>query len=166
MSTRWHFMSSRPNSKTANRPIGPAPTMRTSVLIGSVISYPSGIQVGVQLVFRLLRSSSNFGEVACLARATLQEKSTTARSEIVRIDSQFQIACALEHDLFQRPLFLVRHSGHACRDGVVTTRPSRSSLTLIWQDSRELGRTSKAKSSMSSSIGDGSPTFSRQASSI
>ena len=34
-----------------------------------------------------------------------------------------------------------------------------SSLTLIWQDSREFGRTSKPKSSMSSSIGDGPPTL-------
>ena len=46
-----------------------------------------------------------------------------------------------------------------------TTRPSSSSLTLIWHDSREFGRTSKPKSSMSSSIGVGAPTFSRQASS-
>ena len=53
----------------------------------------------------------------------------------------------------------------ACRSGVDTTRPSRSSLTLIWQDRREFGRTSKPKSSMSSSIGVGEPTFSRQASS-
>ena len=53
----------------------------------------------------------------------------------------------------------------ACRSGVVTTRPSSSSLTLIWHDRREFGRTSKPKSSMSSSIGDGAPTFSRQASS-
>jgi dienelactone hydrolase len=53
----------------------------------------------------------------------------------------------------------------ACRSGVDTTRPSRSSLTLIWHDRREFGRTSKPKSSMSSSIGVGAPTFSRQASS-
>ena len=31
MSTRWHFISRRPNSKTANRPTGPAPIMRASV---------------------------------------------------------------------------------------------------------------------------------------
>ena len=31
---------------------------------------------------------------------------------------------------------------HACRSGVVTTRPSSSGVTLIWHDSRELGRTS------------------------
>jgi hypothetical protein len=36
---------------------------------------------------------------------------------------------------------------------------------LIWHESREVGRTSKAKSSMSSSIGDGGPTFSLHASS-
>src|SRR6202035_54792 len=35
MSIRWHFMSSRPSSNTANRPHGPAPMMSTSVLIGS-----------------------------------------------------------------------------------------------------------------------------------
>ena len=29
-----------------------------------------------------------------------------------------------------------------CRSGTVTTRPSSSSLTRIWQDSREVGRTS------------------------
>ena len=54
---------------------------------------------------------------------------------------------------------------YACRSGVDTVRPSRSSLTLIWHDRREFGRTSKPKSSMSSSIGVGAPTFSRQASS-
>ena len=55
--------------------------------------------------------------------------------------------------------------GYAWRSGVATMSPSSSSLTLIWHDSRELGRTSKPKSSMSSSIGEGGPTFSRQASS-
>ena len=49
-----------------------------------------------------------------------------------------------------------------CLAGVVTTRPSSASLTLIWQESRELGRTSKAKSSMSSSICEGLPTASVQ----
>ena len=38
MSTRCAFMSSRPSSNTANKPIGPAPIMTTSVLIGSVMS--------------------------------------------------------------------------------------------------------------------------------
>src|SRR5688500_2370740 len=33
MSIRWHFMSNRPSSNTANRPTGPAPTIRTSVLM-------------------------------------------------------------------------------------------------------------------------------------
>ncbi len=59
----------------------------------------------------------------------------------------------------------LKRFAQACRSGVETTRPSSSSLTLIWHDSREFGRTSKPKSSMSSSIGDGAPTFSRQASS-
>src|SRR5581483_2893141 len=36
MSTRWHLRSSRPNSNTANRPIGPAPIMATSVSIGAL----------------------------------------------------------------------------------------------------------------------------------
>src|SRR5262245_42681751 len=31
MSIRWHFMSKRPSSNTANRPTGPAPMMATSV---------------------------------------------------------------------------------------------------------------------------------------
>ena len=31
MSTRWHLRSSRPSSNTANSPIGPAPTITTSV---------------------------------------------------------------------------------------------------------------------------------------
>ena len=43
------------------------------------------------------------------------------------------------------------------RVGVWTTRPSSSGRTRIWHDSREFGRTSKAKSSMSSSIGCGWP---------
>jgi hypothetical protein len=38
-------------------------------------------------------------------------------------------------------------------------------VTLIWQDRREFGRTSYPKSSMSSSIGEGSPTVARHASS-
>src|SRR5579871_1008972 len=38
MSMRCAFMSSRPSSNTANRPIGPAPIMTTSVLIGSPMS--------------------------------------------------------------------------------------------------------------------------------
>src|SRR3954451_8320277 len=37
MSTRCAFISSKPSSKTANRPIGPAPMMSTSVLMGSVM---------------------------------------------------------------------------------------------------------------------------------
>src|SRR5450432_2421339 len=37
MSMRWALMSRRPSSNTANRPIGPAPTMTTSVLIVSVM---------------------------------------------------------------------------------------------------------------------------------
>ena len=55
---------------------------------------------------------------------------------------------------------LASRAVQACRSGVDTTRPSSASLTLIWHDSREFGRTSKPKSSMSSSIGDGAPTFS------
>ena len=31
---------------------------------------------------------------------------------------------------------------YACLSGVVTLKPSSSSVTLIWQDSREFGRTS------------------------
>src|SRR3974390_553226 len=43
MSTRCDLMSKRPSSKTANRPTGPAPMMRTSVLIVSLIatSFPA-----------------------------------------------------------------------------------------------------------------------------
>src|SRR4051812_35036043 len=37
MSITWHLRSSRPSSNTANRPTGPAPTITTSVSIGSVI---------------------------------------------------------------------------------------------------------------------------------
>src|SRR3989304_9847367 len=37
MSTRCALMSSRPSSNTANRPMGPAPMIRTSVLIVSLI---------------------------------------------------------------------------------------------------------------------------------
>ena len=36
----------------------------------------------------------------------------------------------------------VRQSDYACRSGVRTTRPSSSSVTLIWHDSREFGFTS------------------------
>src|SRR5580658_10470039 len=49
-------------------------------------------------------------------------------------------------------------ASYPCLAGVVTARPSSASLTLIWQESLELGRTSKAKSSMSSSICDALPT--------
>src|SRR5579863_2604046 len=37
MSIKWALMSSRPSSNTANRPIGPAPTMTTSVLMVSLM---------------------------------------------------------------------------------------------------------------------------------
>src|SRR5262249_15221506 len=50
-----------------------------------------------------------------------------------------------------------------CFSGTVTMRPSSSGVTLIWQDKRLSSRTSKAKSSMSSSISPGLPTFSRHA---
>ena len=51
------------------------------------------------------------------------------------------------------------------REGTRMMRPSRASLTLIWQERRLLGFTSKAKSSMSSSIIEGGPTMSTKASS-
>jgi len=54
---------------------------------------------------------------------------------------------------------------HPCWAGVVTVRPSSSGFTVIWQQRREFGFTSKAKSSMSSSIWLRAPTFSTQASS-
>src|SRR5579872_5437396 len=38
MSMRWALMSRRPSSNTANMPIGPAPTMTTSVLMVSVMA--------------------------------------------------------------------------------------------------------------------------------
>src|ERR1700722_13941830 len=47
--------------------------------------------------------------------------------------------------------------------GIRTTRPSRSSVTLIWQDRRELGSTFSAKSSIDSSIADWLPVLSTQA---
>src|SRR5208337_1660416 len=40
MSIRWHFMSRRPSSNTENRPIGPAPTIATSVERTSLIDLP------------------------------------------------------------------------------------------------------------------------------
>src|SRR5690242_2339786 len=43
MSTRCAFISSRPNSKTANSPHGPAPMISTSVLIASLISLLFGL---------------------------------------------------------------------------------------------------------------------------
>ncbi len=58
-----------------------------------------------------------------------------------------------------------RRDRHPCWPGVVTTSPSSSGRTVIWQLRRELGFTSKAKSSMSSSICEGLPVFSVQASS-
>src|ERR1700757_5095978 len=57
MSIRWHFISSKPSSNTANRPTGPAPIITTSVLIGSLISYPSPV-----------RLSKIVGDGDCLAR--------------------------------------------------------------------------------------------------
>src|SRR5665213_2691659 len=42
MSTRWALRSSRPSSKTAKRPIGPAPMMATSVSIGSLMALLHG----------------------------------------------------------------------------------------------------------------------------
>src|SRR6187455_3021848 len=43
MSIRWHFMSKRPSSNTANSPTGPAPTTRTSVLVTVLMRIPSTI---------------------------------------------------------------------------------------------------------------------------
>src|SRR5262249_23137413 len=40
ISTRCALISSRPSSNTANRPTGPAPMIRTSVLIVSLITLP------------------------------------------------------------------------------------------------------------------------------
>ncbi len=54
---------------------------------------------------------------------------------------------------------------YACRSGMRTTSPSSASVTLIWHERREFGRTSYPKSSMSSSIGEGPPVFSRHSSS-
>src|SRR5665213_209128 len=48
-----------------------------------------------------------------------------------------------------------------CLAGTFTRKPSSASETLIWQESLELSRTSKAKSNMSSSMGLRAPTFSR-----
>src|ERR1700683_2332953 len=44
MSIRWALMSSRPSSNTAKSPIGPAPTMTTSVLMISLM--PSALLAG------------------------------------------------------------------------------------------------------------------------
>ena len=41
-----------------------------------------------------------------------------------------------------RPIRFRVSGAYACLSGVVTTSPSRSSVTLIWHDSREFGRTS------------------------
>ena len=49
-----------------------------------------------------------------------------------------------------------------CLAGTRTTRPSIASETFIWQESRLPSLTSKAKSSMSSSISEGLPVLSRQ----
>src|SRR6185312_12680827 len=45
MSIRWHLRSSRPSSKTANSPTGPAPMTRMSVLVMLLIvsSWPDGL---------------------------------------------------------------------------------------------------------------------------
>ena len=53
-----------------------------------------------------------------------------------------------------------------CFSGTLTRRPSSASDTLIWQERRELSRTSNAKSSMSSSIGLRAPTFATQSGSM
>ena len=49
--------------------------------------------------------------------------------------------------------------------GMRTVRPSSSSLTLIWQDSRLFSSTFSAKSSIDSSMADFSPVLDAQASS-
>src|SRR5262249_24283134 len=45
------FMSSRPSSNTANSPHGPAPMIRTSVLIGSLITFSRRLACGCVLIW-------------------------------------------------------------------------------------------------------------------
>src|SRR5262245_14761019 len=61
MSTRCAFISSRPSSNTAKSPTGPAPTMRTSVLMVSLILYKSPFVLLSLILFRSPRESGGPG---------------------------------------------------------------------------------------------------------
>ncbi len=109
--------------ETANRPIGPAPTMITSVSTRP----PASVRA---IAFHFTSFSRTPGG-ECGGQLSAG-----------RPDSK-QDCCSLAGSLGQiRPALQL-----TLPLGTVTTRPSSSSRTRIWQDSREVGRTSKAKSS-------------------
>ena len=138
------------------------------------LRWPGTIEMGLG-VAKFGRTSVTFDQVVfsegkCVASAqsvsVLIDESTRKPTPLTaEIISEFPALAAPRNRHRAAELEPREFWSQACRSGVDTTRPSSSSLTLIWHDSREFGRTSKPKSSMSSSIGDGAPTFSRQASS-
>ena len=117
------------------------------------LKWPNRIEMGLGLA-KFGRTSVTFDQVIfCEGRCVASAQTTT-----VLVDLATRKPTPLTAEL-------VKNFQPWLRRGVETVSPSSSSLTLIWHDRREFGRTSKPKSSMSSSIGEGGPTFSRQASS-
>src|SRR5215475_1591503 len=115
MSTRCVFMSSRPSSNTANRPTGPAPMMRASVLIGSVLK---------RSIFIDLFPAKSRGGVAAAAR----EGKSPARDNLC---SNCHSAPVRERRLSFRSGLLVEHDLSRSRSpSRFTSATGRSGFTL------------------------------------
>src|SRR5215475_9665624 len=114
MSTRCVFMSSRPSSNTANRPTGPAPMMRASVLIGSVLK---------RSIFIDLFPAKSRGGVAAAAR----EGKSPARDNLC---SNCHSAPVRERRLSFRSGLLVEHDLSRTVSIAITSATGRSGFTL------------------------------------
>ncbi len=155
----WHLMSSRPSSNTAKRPAGPAPTMTTSVSIAASLSwFMSKILNHLSAAIPPAARGVGFGEVRGATGGGLARADGRPAGSIIR-----RLSCSSIVFVARCNPNPQRHPAarlQPCWAGVFTTSPSSSGRTVIWQHSRELGFTSKAKSSMSSSIWEGLPVFS------
>lgn len=73
-------------------------------------------------------------------RLTINNDAADVKQAKLKSCEQACGACSNDQDI---GIDAIRRGGvQPCRSGTVTTRPSSASVTLIWQDSREFGRTS------------------------
>jgi len=114
--------------------------------IGRRISCPGAAAVGA----RRGTARPRQGDRSASARPRDKKKRTGAKAAAPFAGMLYSIYALMQPDLRDQP----------CWAGVRTTSPSSSGFTVIWQHRREFGFTSKAKSSMSSSICEALPVFS------